>query len=105
MISSREFASLLEAKNYQKIHNIVNSHFQGPDKGDVTSSQKLTNMIAFHIYNEPNLSQEILTELIKYFAKALEVLQESSAASREILCKVFEACNHVSTFSSIFGST
>ena len=69
---------LLDAKKYQEFQNVIDKHFCSEDKMDVASSQKVTNIVMFHMSNELKVFDvEIFSMLIKCFQIALASKQNS----------------------------
>ena len=97
MISSTLLKNLLDKKQYQEFQNVLGKHYSSEDKLDVSSSQKVTNLIAFQLANEKNFDNNVFSMLIKYFEAALASLIQNEIEDTVILEKVLGSCYHVST--------
>ena len=96
MISSTLLKNLLDKKQYQEFQNVLEKHYSSEDKLDVSSSQKVTNLIAFQLANEKNFDNNVFSMLIKYFEVALVSLIQNEIIETVILEKVLGSCYHVS---------
>ena len=96
MISSTLLKNLLDKKQYQEFQNVLEKHYSSEDKLDVSSSQKVTNLIAFQLANEKNFDNNVFSMLIKYFEVALVSLIQNEIIDTVILEKVLGSCYHVS---------
>ena len=102
MISSTLLKNLLDKKQYQEFQNVLEKHYSSEDKLDVSSSQKVTNLIAFQLANEKNFDNNVFSMLIKYFEVALVSLIQNEIIDTVILEKVLGSCYHVSTIEKTF---
>ena len=97
MISVTTLKGLLDAKKYQEFQNVIDKHFCSEDKMDVASSQKVTNIVMFHMSNELKVfDEEIFSMLIKCFQTALDCLILNDIEDPALSEKICSSCHYVS---------
>ena len=94
MISSSGLNKLLlESRNFQEAERLIQEHYSGPDKLDISASRKVTNILSYVIFNLKNRTNEETGFLVRWFIQALEVI--STGVDQETVGKVIESCVHV----------
>ena len=95
MLSSTSLKKLLDSKEFDEFNSTLKKHYESTNKSEITSSQKVINLIAYHICTDKNLQVSNLAMLVQQFGQAVDVLTESDLQA-ESSPKAFDSFYHVS---------
>ena len=91
-LSSTKLKTLIDDKKWTDFQNILEEFHQSPHRHDVTSLQKMTNLIAFIFGNEQSITVEELRKISTSFVQAIEsmiIVQIDETTSKKVLTSSF----------------
>ena len=91
-LSSTKLKTLIDDKKWTDFQNILEEFHQSPHRHDVTSLQKMTNLIAFIFGNEQSITVEELRKISTSFVQAIEsmtIVQIDETTSKKVLTSCF----------------
>ena len=91
-LSSTKLKTLIDNKKWTDFQNIIEEFHQSPHRHDVTSLQKMANLISFIFGNEQSITVEELRKMSTSFVQAIEsmtIVQIDETSSKKVLTSCF----------------
>ena len=91
-LSSTKLKTLIDNKKWTDFQNVTEEFHQSHHRHDITSLQKMTNLIAFIFGNEQSITVEELRKMSNSFVQAIEsmiIAQIDETTSKKVLTSCF----------------